>query len=255
MSLVSNSGVSLWRQISEAIARDIESGRLAPDQRLPTSAELGERFQVNRHTISRAISHLQSEGLVRMERGRGAYALVNPIAFRLGPRHWFEQNLLVSGRAPSRTVIAQEEIAASGEVTKALGVRANARLLFVTILGEADGVPVNLGYHYFPLDRLPGIAEAFTALGSAPTEALSFSKILAQAGVRDWRRQSIRIRARPPSHAEAARLKVAPSDPLLVTTVLSVDDQDVPVVFAHTCYGSSRTELVLDLDEGTTARR
>jgi GntR family phosphonate transport system transcriptional regulator len=239
--------VSLWRQIGEAIGRDIESGKLAANERLPNGAELGKRFQVNRHTISKAIAYLQSEGLVRIERGRGAYVLVNPVEFRLGPRHWFEQNLLKGGHAPSRTVLGVEEMPAPPEIASALGIRAKSQVALVTILGEADGLPVNLGYHYFPLTRLKGVAEGFRAFADAPTPHLSFSAILKQVGVNDWRRKSVRIRGRLPTRDEALRLKIAPNDPLLVTTVLSVDDKDSPVVFAHTCYGSSRTELVMDL--------
>lgn len=247
MSLGPNAGVSLWRQVSEAITRDIESGKLAPDERLPTSAELAQRFRVNRHTVSKAISHLQAEGLVRIERGRGAYALVNPIEFRLGPRHWFEQNLLSGGRAPSRTVLGVEEAEATPEIARALDLRTGDAVLFVTILGEADRMPVNLGYHYFPLKRLPGVGDVFRRYGSAPNPDLRFSRILGEVGVTDWRRKSIRIRGRLPTREEALQLKIAPSDPLLVTTVLSVDEKDTPVVFAHTCYGSSRTELVLEV--------
>ena len=62
-----------------ALAEDIASGALTTGERLPSSESLAARFSVNRHTVLKAISHLESEGLVRIERGRGAYAVVNPI--------------------------------------------------------------------------------------------------------------------------------------------------------------------------------
>src|SRR4051812_16480716 len=103
---MNKAGVSLWRQIGETLATEIEQGVHTVDERLPTAAELADRFSVNRHTVLKAISHLQSEGLIRIERGRGAYAIVNPLKFRLGARHWFEQNLLDNNLAPSRTVVS-----------------------------------------------------------------------------------------------------------------------------------------------------
>lgn len=247
MSVNHTAGVSLWRQVSEALAKDIEAGRLTADQRLPTSAELASRFGVNRHTVLKAVAHLQSEGLVRIERGRGAYAVVNPLEFRLGPRQWFEQNLLESNRTPSRTIISCLEEPASPEIADALALRPGAPLLFVTILGEADGLPVTYGYHYFAIERLPGIVEAFRAIGTGERSSFSFSAILRSVGVADWSRKKIRIRARAPNRDEAMRLKIAPSDSLLVTSVISVDGAGVPIVYADTCYGGSRTALVIEL--------
>lgn len=240
-------GVSLWRQVSEGLAADIESGRLAADQRLPASADLAKRFNVNRHTVLKAIAHLQAEGLLRMERGRGSYAVVNPVEFRLGPQQWFEENLRESNRTPTRTIISMEEIPASAEIAKALEIAAQAPILFVTILGEADGLPVNYGYHYFPIERLPGIAAAFRALVATTSTTFSFTEVLQSVGVNDWRRRSVRIRGRLPNRDEAKRLKIAPSDVLLVTAVISVNQRGVPVVFAKTGYGGSRTELLINL--------
>jgi GntR family transcriptional regulator, phosphonate transport system regulatory protein len=244
---MNKAGVSLWRQIGETLAEEIEKGVLAADERLPPAAELAERFSVNRHTVLKAISHLQSEGLVRVERGRGAYAIVNPLQFRLGARHWFEQNLLESNLTPSRTVVAIKTVTAPAEVASALKLSRRAQVVFVTLLGAADGFPINLGYNYFPHDRLPGIDEVFRSLGEEPTGAFSFSKILRKVGVKDSRRKHISIRSRPPSREEAHRLKMAPSDHVLVTHVTQVDSDDAPIVYAETCYCSSRVELVMDL--------
>ncbi len=242
-----SAGVSLWRQVSETLAKEIETGRLAANQRLPPSADLAKRFAINRHTVLKALAHLQAEGLVRIERGRGSYAVVNPLEFRLGPRQWFEQNLLQSNRTPSRTIISIAEMPAPADIAKALNIRAKSKVLFVTILGEADKTPVNFGYHYFPMARLAGIKAAFEAVGDQPREDFSFSGILKSVGVSDWRRKTIRIRARLPSREEAARLKIPANEALLVTSVVSVNADNAPVVYADTCYGSGRTELVVEL--------
>jgi GntR family transcriptional regulator, phosphonate transport system regulatory protein len=135
-------GVSLWRQVSEGLAADIRSGRYGIDDRLPPSTELARRFQVNRHTVLKAIAHLQAEGLLRMERGRGSYAVVNPVPFGLGSQQWFELNLREHNRIPTRTIISMEEKPASTEVARGLEMAPEAPVLLVTILGEADGVPV-----------------------------------------------------------------------------------------------------------------
>ena len=244
---MNKSGVSLWRQIGETLAEEIEQGVHAANERLPTAAELAGRFSVNRHTVLKAISHLQTEGLIRIERGRGAYAIVNPLQFRLGARHWFEQNLLESKLTPSRTILSIQAQGASAEAAAALKLPRASKIVFVTLLGEADGFPVNLGYNYFPQKRLPNVEAVLRGFGEGPTEAFSFPKLFRKLSVKDARRKSMRIRSRTPSREEAQRLKMAPSDHVLVTYVTQVDADDVPVVYAETCYCSSRVELVLDL--------
>ncbi|HUO00134.1 MAG TPA: GntR family transcriptional regulator, partial [Bradyrhizobium sp.] len=62
------SGISLWRQVGETLLQEIDQGVLSPGERLPTDADLAARFQVNRHTVRRALAHLQNEGLLRVER-------------------------------------------------------------------------------------------------------------------------------------------------------------------------------------------
>jgi GntR family transcriptional regulator, phosphonate transport system regulatory protein len=240
------SGISRWRQIGEALIADIEKGVLAPDKRLPPSEDLARRFGVNRHTVLRALSHLQAEGYVRLERGRGAYAVVNPLDIRLGPNRWFEQNLLERGRTPSRTVISVVEMMADETVAKALRIEEGAPVVVATLLGEADRFPINYGRHTFPSARFPTMAEVFRGFGDTPSETFSFPHIFSVFGIREFRRDGIRVRSRPPSAEEARYLKMAPSDHVLETEVVLVDTDGAPLVLGRTCFCSSRVELVLD---------
>jgi GntR family phosphonate transport system transcriptional regulator len=240
-------GISLWRQLGEVLAEEIESGVLSADERLPSSEALAARFSVNRHTVLKAISHLESEGLVRIERGRGAYAVVNPIELRLGARNWFEQNLHESNRTPSRTVISIQEIRARADVAAALQIKQRAPVLFVTLLGEADGFPINYNYNYFTLKRMPALKKVFEGFGSAPRADFSFTALFKAVGIKDFRRKTIRIQSRPPSREEAMHLKMPMSNYVLLTQVVQVDSSDVPVVYAETCYAAGRVTLRMDV--------
>ena len=239
--------MSLWRQVEEALIEEIKSGKFEAEQRLPASDVLAQRFGVNRHTILKAVSHMQAEGYVRVERGRGTFVVVNRLAFRLGERRWFEQNLLESQRVPRRTIVSIEEIKPDKTIAAALGVTRKDPVLFMKLLGEADDLPVNFGYNYFPLSRFPEIENAFRDIGTEPTERLSFSDVFETVGIRDWRRKSIRIRSRLPSDEEAWQLRIASTEHVLETEVTSVLADDVPLIYAKTGYSSSRVELVMEL--------
>ncbi|MFE7467432.1 GntR family transcriptional regulator [Streptomyces sp. NPDC057499] len=60
-------------RVRDALAADIATGRLAPGSRVPSEAELCERFGVARETARRAMRVLRERGLVRTEWGRGSF--------------------------------------------------------------------------------------------------------------------------------------------------------------------------------------
>ena len=63
----------LYQAIAEALAADLETGRLKHDDRLPTHRELAEELGVTVGTVTRAYAEAQRRGLVRGEVGRGTY--------------------------------------------------------------------------------------------------------------------------------------------------------------------------------------
>ncbi|MDN3721116.1 GntR family transcriptional regulator [Roseibium salinum] len=64
-------------QIANAIRNAILEGRLAGEERLPSEAELAERFGVSRSTVREALKRLAAQNLIRSERGSAGGAFVN----------------------------------------------------------------------------------------------------------------------------------------------------------------------------------
>jgi GntR family phosphonate transport system transcriptional regulator len=208
---------------------------------------LAQRFGAHQHTVLKAISHLQSEGIVRISRGRGTFVVLQPIGFRLGRKTWFEQNLLENNHIPARKILAIAPTPAPDEIAVALDLEPGAPLLFVTMLGEADGMPVYLGRHYFSLDRLPGLESVFHDLNAEGRDQIVFSDILGRAGVVEFQRKAVKIRGRLPEASEMHHLQIGRSIPLLETVITLVDANGLPLVHAFSAYCSDRIELVLDL--------
>ena len=59
-----------YRQVAEAIEREIISGRIRPGEPIGTEAELVNRFGVNRSTVREGIRLLEHSGLVRRDSSR-----------------------------------------------------------------------------------------------------------------------------------------------------------------------------------------
>ncbi|BCS33322.1 LacI family transcriptional regulator [Luteitalea sp. TBR-22] len=62
-----------YQVVFEALRRDIESGRLPAGGRVPSEAELVERFGASRITVGRAVRDLQLQGLVERRVGAGTF--------------------------------------------------------------------------------------------------------------------------------------------------------------------------------------
>jgi DNA-binding LacI/PurR family transcriptional regulator len=62
-----------YQQVYRALWREIQSGRWKRGDRLPSEAELGERFGASRITVGRAVGDLQRAGLVERRAGSGTY--------------------------------------------------------------------------------------------------------------------------------------------------------------------------------------
>lgn len=73
-------------EVVERIASEIESGRLAPGDRLPTEQEMMAAFGVSRTVVREAVSALRAEGLVTTRQGAGAFVGDRSLRpFRISP--------------------------------------------------------------------------------------------------------------------------------------------------------------------------
>lgn len=71
----------LSSQIAKAIRDAIIGGTLIVDQRLPSEAELSEKFKVSRPTVREALKRLAAQNLIRTQRGATGGAFVNRLRF------------------------------------------------------------------------------------------------------------------------------------------------------------------------------
>ncbi len=229
----------VWRQIAQSLASEIGAPGLQSGARLPTEAELSARFGVNRHTVRRALDQLVRAGLVRTERGRGAFVAEDMIAYPVIPRTRFNEWIRKQNREPSGQVLHVREQPADPHVADGLGIAPGAPTAWLERLGLANNTPVSLGSHYFAIERLPGITEA---LRSCPTVTAA----LQQVGVADYVRRSTRVSSRMPTATEADLLHVSRSRPLLVADNVNVDAAGQVVEFGVTRYPSTRVQIVFE---------
>lgn len=72
------SAVPVAVQVAADIEADIDVGRLAPDTRLPSEAELAQQYGVARISVRRALEQLRDRGKVVTVHGRGSFVALEP---------------------------------------------------------------------------------------------------------------------------------------------------------------------------------
>jgi GntR family phosphonate transport system transcriptional regulator len=232
-------GAPLWRQIADSVADEIRDRVFAPGDRLPTEAELAQRFGVNRHTVRRAVASLQDFGLVRIEQGRGTFVQEDIVDYPLSSRTRFSEIIERQARTPSGTLLRSATIPADQAVSEALGVAQGAPVALIETIGKADSQPISLVGHHFSLDRFPDIFAAYEAEGK-------ITPMLRQLGVDDYFRKSTTVTARMPNSYEMRHLRVARMTPVLCLEAINVDAQGLPVEYGLTRFSSSRVQIRID---------
>ncbi len=230
-------GVTRWRRVADGIRADIAGG--AVTDRLPPEGDLAERFGVNRHTVRRALAALAADGLVRAERGRGTFVdgPTPRLAYPMGARTRFSENVLAQSRAPGGLLIRADRVRGDADTAALLGCPVGTSLHRLETLRVADGVPLSVATSWLEAERFPDIVRHYADSGSV-TEALRAS------GVDDYRRLETRLTAERLSPADAEHLAAAPDGLALVAQAVNVDAEGRPFQVQRTRFHAERMELV-----------
>jgi len=233
------SGISLWRQIEQTLLQEISAGVLRPGDKLPTEQELSARFEVNRHTVRRAVAALVQRGIVSVTQGRGSFVQEEIIDYPIGKRTRFSENLKRQNRSPGGSLIRSEQRPATALVAKNLEISPGTPVLLLELLSNADGVPISKSQHFFPWDRFAAMAEGYE-------ETHSITKALARCGVADYTRKQTNITARLPSSEEARLLRQTPGRPILHVESVNLDESGVPIQFSIVSFAGDRVQMVVE---------
>jgi len=237
--LTRGNGVALWRQIHAQLEAAISSGRFSPGDRLPSENSLSAEYGVNRHTIRRALSVLDEDGLIRVEQGRGSFVREPVIHYPVSRRTRFSENLSRQRRTPGNILLSAVDAEADPRVAESLGVKPGEVVTRITSAGEADGRRISYSTAFFPKALFPGMVRVYRELKSV-------TRTLEYFGVTDYSRKQTRIIARMPTGEEAGELRQLKTRPVLVTESVNVDEKGVPVEFGVCLFASDWVQILVE---------
>ena len=139
----------VYLDIASELEQEVRE-RYLPGDYLPPEGKLAERFDVNRHTLRRAIDELVSGGMVQRHQGKGNMVVRQPSEYHVHSGAHFTKNLLEQGAQPRCEVIQRRLFVAPAEIATHLGVEEGEKVIHIRTLRKTEECPQTIIDHYFP---------------------------------------------------------------------------------------------------------
>lgn len=220
-----------YRRIAADLRERIRSGDLKPGDKIPTQAELAERYQVARMTVRQALTELTNDGLIFAQQGRGTIVRERrPVVYRPGAEYFpritrrldrFMATLQKEGRQTAQTIEiavepADEFVAYRWQIEPGEPVAVRKRVRYV------DGEPFNINDTYYRLDLA-----ADTAIMNPADIPTGSNNVLDAKGYAETRAID-EIYVRMPLPDEIRRLNLQPGTPVAAHVVTGYTAKDEP---------------------------
>lgn len=179
-TVLKDSEVPLYLQVSEWIRGNIYKGDLTTGDRVPSENQIMEMLGVSRGTVKKAVTMLVNEGLLVQVQGKGTFVKSENISYSLGEGLLSFAESLESQHLHYETeVIESHRDVASKLVASKLGIEVGAPILYLKRVRSVEGEKVMLIENRINIAHCPGIEEIdFNSNNLFPTvERLSGKKI------------------------------------------------------------------------------
>jgi GntR family transcriptional regulator len=241
-----------YRQIADQLRDGIARGEFSDGGRLPSERELCETYSAARGTVRQAVALLRTEGLIEIDRGRGAYVRdqlpvrrVSSDRFARMHRSAGNAAFIVeaesAGQNPVVEVIDFGPQKANPETASRLGVRPGAKVMVRRRRYLLDGRPMELATSYLPW----AVAEGTAIAQENPGPGGIYAR-LEDAG-HLLRRMTEELSARMPSPEEVRALHISSGVPVITLLRTAFGDDDRVLEVCDTVMVADRYVLEYDL--------
>lgn len=227
----------LWAQVKAALTFLIVKEEMKAHTRLPSEAEMCEKFGVSRTVIREAMSQMVNERLIYRLQGKGAF-----VAGRreeqdfVGTTIGFSGELADKQKQVTRKILRQETGYPTQRIVKFLGVTSKTPMVYLDRLLSVDHIPRAIINMALVEDAVPGLESMQLANRSL------YTTIAKQYGLRfvnadRWVEAILLV-------GENARLlNVEPGTPALGIESVGYNQFDKPVEYFYAIYLTDKSRL------------
>lgn len=240
-----------YRELAAMLREAILQGVYPADSTLPKQEELAAEHGVNINTVRKAVSVLESEGLVTPVRRRGTVVRARPPMKRLGTERYakskwkfglvaFAADREASGRtwSPGDQTNEVQKTTADDEIAAALGVEPGGVVYErARLVRDEEQVPTHTLTSYYRPEHIEGTPLVDPKPGPA-TPGGGFAVLTLQGYEPHYMTET--FLARMPTPDELGKLEMPAGEPVMVLHRTTFTEAGVPVEFARGIHRSSR---------------
>jgi DNA-binding GntR family transcriptional regulator len=132
--------------LARLLESEIASGRYRVGDRIPTEAELQERFDVSRHTVREALRELKTRGLVSARAGIGTLVRSKPASARLMMGIGTLNELIQFVEATRTRLLRRRDVLADEALAQKIGAKPGQQWIEASVVRylPEERVPVSL---------------------------------------------------------------------------------------------------------------
>ena len=148
---------TLTQRLRDVVRARILAGEWQPGEKMPSETELAEHYRVSRVTVRTALKSLESQGLIDIRHGSGAYVSNFGTNIRAGLQELrsITETIRELGFEPSMQFRRVDSVGANDEQAKHLNIEVGAPVLYMERAILADGEIVAYSYDAVTIEGLP----------------------------------------------------------------------------------------------------
>jgi GntR family transcriptional regulator len=227
-----------WVQIEEQLGDRIESGALAPGERLPPERDLADALHVSRMTVRQALASLAARGMVERGVGRGTFVREAPrVLHDLTRVAGFTEEVERQGLEAGARILEAKECRAPDQVASGLRIEPGAAVVRLERVRLGSDRPMTLEDSWLPAARFPGLLDR-DLTGSL--YALMRTEYDLGPVTATERLEPVAARS-----YEAGALEVAEGSPLMLVERVAYAADGTPVEFARDRHRGDAARFVI----------
>jgi DNA-binding GntR family transcriptional regulator len=232
--------VPIYVQIAESLMDQITSGKLSPDDRLPSERDMSQQLNVSRMTLRAALHELENKGLIVRRPGDGTYVARPKIERQASKLEPFTAGMRQRGYQTSAKVIIFEQRLAEVSTAQQLRLAVSSPVYYFQRLRLINQEPVMLEKCTFPASIFPGF-EQFDLERRSVYEIFT-----SEYGIQAHHAEQ-GLEAVIATEFEAELLQVTPGAPMMLEHRLAFDIVGRPIEMGQDLYRGDRFRFVTEI--------
>jgi GntR family transcriptional regulator len=235
-----SSPIPYYYQLQEILRSWIQNDQLPPHTRLPSEADLGDRFDVSRTVVRQALRGLERDGLIYRVKGSGSFVAQPKLRQQISELTSFTEDMRARSVEAGSKVLRQEMVQATELVSGRLDLSRSAPVFLLQRVRYADGEPLAIETAYLGFDGCEVLVrENF--------EDRSLYKTLAKTcGMRPYQAEQ-ELEAAIVRPGEAEWLEIELGAPVMLIHRTTYDAEMKPVEFVKSVYRGDKYSFVAKL--------